>query len=137
MRLGRKFTVGRKGYWIATVVLLAIQGFGPEGLGVALLAPWIMLYLARLRDAGRSARHLLHLAIVVALIVIPVFAAPEAYGTYLADVPSAQTPSTMETVVFLVGVAGGVIYYVAFSIWLGCIKTKAPADPAALADAFS
>lgn len=137
MRLGRKFTIGRKGYWIATVILLTIQGFGPEILGVALLAPWIMLYLARLRDAGRSALPLLHLAGAVVLVIIPAFAAPEAFGTYLADIPSAQTPSTMDTIVFLIGVVGGMIYYIAFSIWLGCIKTKAPVDPAALADAFS
>jgi uncharacterized membrane protein YhaH (DUF805 family) len=135
--LGRKFTLGRKGYWIATAALLAVQWLGPKSLGVALLAPWIMLYMARLRDAGRSALHLLHLAAVVALILVPAFAAPEAFRTYMAETPTTQTPSTIDTIVFLVGVVGGIAYYVAFSIWLGCIRTKAPADPAALADAFS
>lgn len=137
MKPGRKFTIGRKGYWIATVVLLAIQGFGPKGLGVALLAPWIMLYLARLRDAGRSALHLLHLAVVTGLIFIPAFAAPAALDAYLSDAPTGLTTSARDTIVFLVCVGGAVVYYIAFSIWLGCVRTKAPADPAAFADAFS
>ena len=136
MTLG-KLTVGRKGYWIATAALVAVQWFGPKGLGLALLAPWIILYLARLRDAGRSARHLLHLVAVVTLVFIPVFIAPKAFEAYLSDVPSGQTPSTGETIVFLVCMVGCLIYYFAFSIWLGCVKTKTPADPAALADAFS
>ena len=116
---------------------MAVQGFGPKGLGVALLAPWIILYLARLRDAGRSALHLLHLVAVVALVFIPVFAAPKAFEAYLSDAPSARTPSTGDTIVFLVCMVGCLIYYFAFSIWLGCIKTKTPTNPAALADTFS
>jgi uncharacterized membrane protein YhaH (DUF805 family) len=137
LRPGRKFTIDRKGYWIATAVLLALQWFGPKITGVVLLAPWIMLYLARLRDAGRSALHLLHLAAVMVLIFIPAFIAPDAFGAYLSDVPSEQAPSTVDTIVFLVCVVGCLVYYIAFSIWLGCIKTKARANPAALADAFS
>ena len=137
MRPGRKFTIGRKGYWIATAVLLALQWFGPGITGVVLLAPWIMLYLARLRDAGRSAWRLLHLAAVMALVLLPVFLAPDAFGFYLSEAAGVPTPSTKDTVVFLVCMVGGMAYYIAFSIWLGCIRTKTRADPAALADAFS
>jgi uncharacterized membrane protein YhaH (DUF805 family) len=132
-----KLTIGRKVYWIATAALLAAQWFGPKSLGVVFLIPWIMIYLARLRDAGRSALHLLHLVAVFALVLIPVFVAPGAFEAYLADVPPAQAPSTRDTIVFVVCMVGCMIYYLAFSIWLGCIKTKRPADPAALADAFS
>jgi uncharacterized membrane protein YhaH (DUF805 family) len=137
LRLGGKLTIGRQGYWIATAALLAIQWFGPKSLGVALLAPWIMLYLARLRNAGRSALHLLHLVVAVALIFIPVFATPEAFGAYMADIPSARTPSTGDTIVFLVCIVGAVVYYLAFSIWLGCVRTKTTIAPAVLADTFS
>lgn len=137
MRLGGKLTIGRKGYWIATVVLLVVQGFGPKGLGVALLAPWIMLYLARLRNAGRSALHLLHLAVVVGLILIPAFAAPAALNAYLADAPTGLTTSASDTIVFVACVGGAIVYYLAFSIWLGCIKTRTPVDPATLVDTFS
>ena len=132
-----KLTVGRKGYWIATAVLLVVQWFGPKSLGLALLAPWIMLYMARLRDAGRSMLHLLHLLVVVVLVFIPVFVAPKAFEAYLNDPPVAAAPSTGDTVVFIVCIVGCLIYYLAFSIWLGCIKTKPPTDPATLADAFS
>lgn len=134
--MGGKLTIGRKGYWIATAVLMTIQGFGPTGLGLALLAPWIMLYLARLRNAGRSAAHLLHVAGAVVLIFIPVFATPEAFGAYMADVPPIGPLPIADTIVFLVCIVGAVAYYIAFSIWLGCIKTKAATDPAAIADAF-
>lgn len=137
MRLGGKFTIGRKGYWIATAALLAIQWFGSKSLGAAPLAPWIMLYLARLRDAGRSAVHLLHLAVIVVLIFIPVFVAPDAYGAYMADVPPAQTPSTRDTIVFLVCIVGAIIDYLAFSIWLGWIKTASRATAPEIADHFT
>ena len=137
MKLGGKFTIDRKGYWIATAVLMALQWFGPKSLGAALLAPWIMLYLARLRNAGRSALHLLHLAVVVLLIFIPAFATPEAFGAYLADAPSAQTPSTRDTLVFLVCIVSCMVYYIAFSIWLGCIKTAARTTAPEIAEHFT
>ncbi|CAN5496362.1 hypothetical protein BH10PSE3_BH10PSE3_32660 [soil metagenome] len=137
MRLGGKFTIGRKGYWIATAVLVALQWFGPKSLGVALLAPWIMLYVARLRDAGRSALHLLHLAAMVVLIIIPLAIAPQSYWAYAAAVPVSRTPSMRDTIVFMVCMAGAVVYYLAFSIWLGCIRIKTRTDPATLAEAFS
>jgi uncharacterized membrane protein YhaH (DUF805 family) len=137
VKLGRKLTISRKGYWIATAVLVALQGFGPNGIALPLLAPWIMLYLARLRDAGRPALHLLHLAAVVILVFIPAFAAPDAFQAYLENAPAAHEPSTRSTIVFLVCMVGGMIYYLAFSIWLGCIKTRTTPTPDALADAFS
>ena len=132
-----KLTISRKVYWIATAVLLTAQWFGPKSLGAAFLVPWIMLYLARLRDAGRSALHLLHLAAVFGLVFIPVFVAPQAFEAYLADAPPAQSPSTRDTIVFVVCMAGCMIYYLAFSIWLGCIKSKTSTSPAVVADTFS
>jgi uncharacterized membrane protein YhaH (DUF805 family) len=137
VKLGRKLTIGRRGYWVATAALMALQGFGPNGIALPLLAAWIMLYLARLRDAGRPALHLLHLAAVVILVFIPAFAAPDAFQAYLENASAAREPSTKSTVLFLVCMVGGLIYYFAFSIWLGCIKTRATPTPDVLADAFS
>ena len=139
MTRGRKLAIGRRGYWIATAVLLTVQWFAPKGLGVAFLAPWVMLYLARLRDADRSALHLLHLAVMFALVLVPVFVAPDAFGAYLAEVPPAQapTPSTRDTMVFVACMGGCLIYYLAFSIWLGWIKAPPRAHEAEIVEHFT
>ena len=135
MRLA-KLSLDRKWYWIVTAIMTAAQLFGPEAVGYALFVPWFVLYLARLRNAGRSALHLLHLVPVVVLILVPMFIVPGAATAYLGGSVSAPEPSTRDTLLFLAFMLSAIAYYLAFAIWLGCIRSKT-SPQATVADTFS
>lgn len=116
--------------------MTAAQALGPETITHILFVPWFVLYLARLRNAGRSAWHVLHVVPIFALVLTPVFVAPDAFATYTGNGAAVPAPSTTDTLVFLACMLVAIAYYLAFAIWLGCIRPKAPPQ-ASLADTFA
>ncbi len=139
MRLGRKFAISRKGYWIATAALMISGYLAPaEGwLSTVILIGWFALYMARIRDAGRSPFVLLHLFAAMAIILAGALLAPEVFLKYIKDEEPASPPPVLDCVVFAASLAGGVAYYLWFSIWLGCVKAKPRATQAEIAENFT
>jgi uncharacterized membrane protein YhaH (DUF805 family) len=137
--LGRKPTIGRKSYWVVTGVLMVAGFVMPERgwLNIAIFFAWMMLYRARLRDAGRSAFAMLHLLAILALILIGAVFAPDAFLKYLGDTEPGQSPTTSQTVLFVTSLGAGMIYYLWFSIWLGCIKPSPRATTTEIVEHFS
>jgi uncharacterized membrane protein YhaH (DUF805 family) len=139
LRLGRKLTISRKGYWIATSVLMVAGFLMPEKrwLNIAIFFAWMMLYRARLRDAGRSAFAMLHLLAILALLLIGAVFAPDAFLKYVGGTQPGRPPTGFETALLVASLGVSVIYYFWFSIWLGCIKPAPRATTTEIVEHFS
>ncbi len=135
-----KLKPGRRDYWLATAALMTAGTLASEKgfLSNVIFFAWLALYVARLRDAGRSLFAMLHLLGCFALIFIAAIFASNAFLKYFSIAEPGQAVSIAESIIFFVCIGSAIPYFLWFSIWLGCIKTGATsASPTAVADTFA